>query len=255
MSKTFTNLSSGTIGSNIVYLPAAESTNTEATMALARKEQEGSVYIADFQSKGRGQRGNFWESEEGANLTFSILTYPTVVDIANHFYISKVVANGMIEALANLGIEAKIKWPNDIYVGNQKLAGILIENGLMGSTLSHSIWGIGLNVNQQRFTSDAPNPVSLATLLGHTLDRNDVLQQVLGAIDRWYSLLRNDNLDEIDRFYFQSLYRSEGQYWFEADGQRFLASIKRIERTGELVLEDEKGTLRSFAFKEVSFII
>lgn len=255
MSKTFTSRQDGVVGSNVVYKPVAESTNMEATEALSRKEAEGAVYIVDYQTKGRGQRGNYWESEERKNLTFSILTYPTFLEISDHFYLSKVVANGMVQALAQFDIEAKIKWPNDIYVGDFKVAGILIENGLMGCKLSHSIWGIGLNVNQHAFNSDAPNPASMSLIAGGEFDRDEVLQAVLSAIDGWYAKLRSGLLADIDAYYFGALYRSQGKFWFEADGERFRASIKGIQRTGELVLEDEKGTLRSFAFKEVSFII
>ena len=254
MSKTFTSRNDGVIGANVAYKPVAESTNTEATMGLAQKDGEGTVYIVDFQTKGRGQRGNYWESEERKNLTLSILTYPAFLDIANHFYLSKVVANGMVQALSEFGIAAKIKWPNDIYIGDFKVAGILIENGLMGSKLSHSIWGIGLNVNQHIFNSNAPNPISMSLVVGGELNRDEVLQAVLGAIDGWYAKLRNGLLADIDAYYFGALYRSQGKFWFEADGERFMASIKGIQPTGELVLEDEKGALRSFAFKEVSFI-
>jgi len=255
MSKTFTNCNDGVIGSDVVYKPVAESTNTEATLALARKEREGAVYIVDYQTKGRGQRGNYWESEEMKNLTFSILTYPHFLPISDHFYLSKVVANGMVQALEQFDIQAKIKWPNDIYVGDFKVAGILIENGLMGSKLSHSIWGIGLNVNQHTFTSDAPNPASMSLIAGGEFDRDEVLQAVLKAIDGWYAKLRQGEKAEVDAYYFAALYRSQGKFWFEADGERFRASIKGIQHSGELVLEDEKGALRAFAFKEVSFII
>jgi len=255
MNQIFTNRNIGVVGSEVVYKPVADSTNMEATAALAQKEAEGAVYIVDYQTKGRGQRGNFWESEAGKNLTFSILTYPTFLEIFDHFYLSKVVANGVIQGLAEFGVQAKIKWPNDIYVGNLKVAGILIENGLMGINHSHSIWGIGLNVNQLVFESDAPNPTSLALLVGRELDRNEVLQAILGAVDFWYAALRSGKMAAIDAFYFEALYRSNGQYWFEAEGERFMASIKGIEHTGELVLENEKGELKSFAFKEVSFII
>jgi BirA family transcriptional regulator, biotin operon repressor / biotin---[acetyl-CoA-carboxylase] ligase len=255
MSKTFTNCIEGVIGSSVVFRPVAESTNVEATLALARKEPEGATFIVDYQTKGRGQRGNFWESEEGKNITFSILTYPTFVEVYDHFYLSKVVANGMVQALGQYGIEARIKWPNDIYVGDLKVAGILIENGLMGNNLSHSIWGIGLNVNQRVFASDAPNPVSMVQVLSGELDRNEVLHAVLGAIDGWYAKLRAGALADIDAYYFGALYRRKGVYEFVADGERFRASIRGIEHTGELVLEDEHGVLRSFAFKEVSFIL
>lgn len=244
-----------TIGSKVCYAPEAESTNTEATKGLAEKALEGSTYIVDYQTKGRGQRGNFWESEQGKNLTFSILVYPNFLPILDHFYLSKVVANGMVEVLDSVGIKAKVKWPNDIYVGDKKIAGILIENGLMGANLSHSIWGVGLNVNQTEFKSNAPNPTSVMLLLGTFHDRNNLLHAVLYAIDGWYAKLKAGCLNEIDSYYWTSLYRNDGWYWYESEGERFKARIRTIEHTGELTLENEKGELKSFAFKEVSFII
>lgn len=255
MGSNFTNVGNSVIGRKVVYEAVTESTNSLATNALSDKADEGVTFITDFQSKGRGQRGNFWESEVGKNLTFSVLTYPSFLEIYDHFYLSKVVANGVAQALHRLDVNAKIKWPNDIYVGDLKIAGILIENGLMGMHLSHSIWGIGLNVNQQQFTSDAPNPTSLAILQGRLHDRNVVLHTVLSEINRWYDKLKLGQMAEIDDFYFSALYRKEGLFEFEADGVRFFASIDSIERGGELVLKTDGGEYRSFAFKEVSFII
>lgn len=255
MASYFTNMDNSVIGCEVVYNPITESTNSLATNALAGKVAEGITFVADYQSKGRGQRGNFWESEVGKNLTFSVLAYPSFLEIYDHFYLSKVVANGVAEALLGLNVEARIKWPNDIYVGDLKIAGILIENGLMGISHSHSIWGVGLNVNQRIFRSDAPNPTSLVNLLGDELDRNEVLHAVLRCMNGWYERLKKGLKSEIDEFYFATLFRKDGFYKFEADGIRFKAKISSIEHTGELVLETEKGELRSFAFKEVSFII
>jgi BirA family biotin operon repressor/biotin-[acetyl-CoA-carboxylase] ligase len=255
MASYFTNMDNSVIGCEVVYNPITESTNSLATNALAGKAAEGITFVADYQSKGRGQRGNFWESEAGKNLTFSVLAYPSFLEIYDHFYLSKVVANGVAEALLSLNVEARIKWPNDIYVGDLKIAGILIENGLMGISHSHSIWGVGLNVNQRIFRSDAPNPTSLVNLLGEELDRNEVLHAVLRCMNGWYERLKKGLKSEIDEFYFATLFRKDGFYKFEADGIPFKAKISSIEHTGELVLETEEGELRSFAFKEVSFII
>lgn len=255
MDTVFTSIQNALVGSKVYYHPVTESTNSLASIALKESKPEGAVFIADFQERGRGQRGNFWESEAGANATFSILVYPSFLPIFDHFYLSKVVANGMIMALERLGVKATIKWPNDIYVGDKKIAGILIENGIMGTNLSHSIWGIGLNINQTIFKGNAPNPTSLLLERGSAFDRNQVLHEVLKCLDHWYLLLRNQDLEAIDQYYFGSLYRSSGLFPFMADGELFMAAIDSIEHTGELVLKTEKGERRTFAFKEVSFVI
>lgn len=255
MATIFTYLDNCLIGSKIEFNEITESTNSLAAKALQEKEREGAVFIADYQKKGRGQRGNFWESEAGKNLTFSVLTYPTDVQIMDHFYLSMVVSNGVVEAVAKFGVDAKVKWPNDIYYKDLKIAGILIENGLMGTSISHSIWGIGLNVNQKIFTSDAPNPSSLKNITGNDIDRNELLHEILRCINGWYAKLKGGQQSSVDEFYFASLYRKDGYHPYSADGEVFMARIHSIEHTGELVLETDKGELRSFAFKEVTFVL
>lgn len=255
MNKYFSNLDNTLIGNSVRYYAAASSTNDLAAAAIAAKEHEGIVFVSDTQTKGRGQRGNSWESEAGRNLTFSVLVYPLFLEVMDHFYLSKIVAVAMVEALSSFGIEAAIKWPNDIYVGDKKIAGILIENGLTGTAYSHSIWGIGLNVNQVRFASDAPNPVSMKQVERIEFDRDEVLHTVLRSLDKWYLKLKLDELNAIDDAYSASLYRKSGLYLYRDGNGLFNASIHSIAHTGELVLEDEEGKLRSYAFKEVAFVI
>lgn len=255
MNNLFTPIENGVIGKQIVYKSATESTNTLANQTIGSIDSEGIVFIADYQAKGRGQRGNSWESEPEKNLTISVLVYPNFLEIFDNYYLSKVVANSIVGALAAFEIRANIKWPNDIYVNNEKIAGVLIENGLLGSTISHSIWGIGINVNQYHFMSDAPNPTSMRIQKGFDLDRNMVLHSLLYELNKWYELLKNSRFEEIDQFYFEALYRKEGMHVFEANNVRFRASIESVQHSGELVLREENGSCRIYAFKEVSFII
>lgn len=143
------------------WLKEIDSTNSEAHR-YRHEASDFTVWAAEFQTAGRGQRGNSWESAVGENLTFSILLKPHKFLSTRQFELSEVVALGVVNYLASKGIDAKIKWPNDIYVGDKKICGILIENVLSGDTLSVCIAGIGLNLNQRVFRSDAPNPTSVA---------------------------------------------------------------------------------------------
>jgi BirA family biotin operon repressor/biotin-[acetyl-CoA-carboxylase] ligase len=151
----------------IIYLNEVESTNNYANqLILSDAAEEGTVVLAQYQTHGKGQHGNVWESETGKNLLMSIIWYPGFLPASQQFMISKIVSIAITDCVNDIIDDCKIKWPNDIYIGNQKLAGILIENSVKGSHLSSSVVGIGLNVNQQVFISAAPNPVSLFQITG-----------------------------------------------------------------------------------------
>ena len=151
------------------------STNDQATQP---SYHEGDVIWAERQSAGRGQRGHSWESEEDKNLTFSVLLEPTFLAPQDQFMLLRVIALSMVDTLLQFGIEARIKWTNDIYVGDKKIVGILMEHKLQGSILSRAIAGIGINVNQREFSPKLPNPTSMALLKGKVFDR----EQVLGSL-------------------------------------------------------------------------
>ena len=161
---------------HIIRLDNVDSTNTYLS-GIASNSPHGTCVLADRQSAGRGQRGNTWESEPGKNLTFSVLLRPDGLHASQQFRISQAVSLAITDTLDGFlpeGIEAKVKWPNDIYVGNRKICGILIENTLCGAAIQHSIIGIGLNINQRDFLSDAPNPVSLYQLTRKDTCINDI---------------------------------------------------------------------------------
>jgi len=171
------------IGNTIVRLQETESTNNYANTQIRENVVlEGTVFLAYEQTAGRGQLSNFWESEAGKNLTFSLVLYPDFLEIRRQFMLSKVVTLGIYTALHKYVDQLKIKWPNDIYAGNRKLGGILIENSIMYGLLKSSVVGIGLNVNQSVFHSTAPNPVSLQILTNQHYDTDCILTEVLTAI-------------------------------------------------------------------------
>ncbi|MBQ2008712.1 MAG: biotin--[Alistipes sp.] len=229
------------------------STNDEAT---ATQYVEGDIILAQCQTAGRGQRGHTWESREGENLTLSLLLEPQFLPPSEQFLISECVALGVCDALLHYGIEAQIKWTNDIYIGDRKLAGILIEHKLQGSALARTVAGIGLNVNQKAFSDDLPNPISMAQATGREFDREEVLQTVATSLMARYEQLREGGAKELQADYHQRLYRLGQEHCYALpDGSRFRGIIRGVEPTGALRIENERGELLSFLFKEVEFVI
>ena len=237
---------------------------TSSTNDDARDEKycEGDVVWADFQTAGRGQRGHEWHSRKGENLTFSVVLEPTFVPIAEQFAVSEVVALSLVDMLAEYGIEARIKWTNDIYVGDRKLVGILIEHSLATSTLRRTIVGIGINVNQTEFDASLPNPVSMAQLLDTELNVEDVLQRFLAHLQRNYEVLREMQnakcrmQNVLHERYNALLYRlNEYHTYALPSGERFEAKILGTASNGALRLEDKQGKIKDYLFKEVEFVI
>ena len=237
----------------IYHLDITASTNDDAR---DEKYHEGDVVWADFQTAGRGQRGHVWHSQRGENLTFSVVLEPLFVAIAEQFSVSEVVALSLVDMLAEYGIGAKIKWTNDIYVGDKKLVGILIEHSLAATTLRRTIVGVGINVNQREFDSSIPNPVSMAQLLDKQLDTEDVLKCFLAHMQRNYELLRQGEKEALHERYNTLLYR-KGEYHTYAlpSGERFSAKIVGTAPSGALRLENEQGETKDYLFKEVEFVI
>jgi len=234
-----------------------DSTNTELKKLVSQhKLAEHSVVITAEQTAGRGQTGNCWESEKNANLTFSLLLRPTFLAPHLQFYISKIVSLGLINTIHHLtGKQAHIKWPNDIYIGDKKAAGILIENSISGATLDYCVIGIGLNVNQEFFKSDAPNPVSLKNITGEKYNLEQVLEQVLENIEHYYHQLETNRLELINTAYFNSLYRKDGFHTYKDAHGLFKARIEKINEQGLMTLIDTDDQAREYAFKEVSFVV
>ena len=215
---------------------------------------EGDIILAERQEAGRGQRGHRWESGVGENLTFTIVFEPEFLPPQHQFLISECVALAMCDAMAEFGIEARIKWTNDIYVGERKLAGILIEHKLQGATFSRTIVGIGLNVNQKEFSCDLPNPISMTQVAGREFDRKEVLTSLASALMSRYEQLRAGEWEMLQREYHLRLYRRGEWHWYALpDGERFRGRILGVESTGALRIEMESGEEQVFLFKEVEF--
>ncbi len=241
---------------SIIHLSETLSTNSYLQELDGTAPQpEGTIVYTDTQLSGRGQRGNTWESEPGKNLTFSLLLRPTHIPAGQQFLLSQVISLAMLDVLNQYATGFSIKWPNDIYWKDKKIAGILIENVLSGMTFARAIVGIGLNINQTRFVSDAPNPVSLFQITGRKYSIEEVLGAFTQAFERRYHSTFEPLYKPIQEAYFRSLYRNQGYHPYCSQGELFQAQIVGIEPDGHLHLLTESGESRRYAFKEVSFLL
>lgn len=245
------------------WLEEIDSTNSEANRHR-HESSDFTVWAARFQTAGRGQRGNSWESSRGENLTFSILLKPLNFLSNRQFELSQVVALGVVHYLHTKGLEAKIKWPNDIYIGDRKVCGILIENVLSGDTLSVSVAGVGVNLNQKVFRSDAPNPTSVALEIERIggspewMEDAQELTLLLGQIAILYEhLLYHNGKEEIERLYLSSLYRKDELHLYEdlTTSEVFEGYIRGVEPNACLRIERADGGFKYFAFKELKYIL
>lgn len=240
----------------ILRLAETDSTNSYAAREASRLPDQVLV-ITDSQTAGRGQRGNSWESEPGCNLTFSLFFRPADFPAREQFALSEAVALAVKAALAPLGVEARVKWPNDIYVGDRKIAGLLLEHKLIGSRIAHTIAGIGLNVNQRRFLSPAPNPVSVWQLTGRETDLSALLDSIAACLESCLALaFCEKSRPRLHAAYMAALWRGEGSYSYRdvATGEVFTAEIEGVEPMGHLLLRSGQS-LRRYAFKEVEFLL
>ncbi|MCF0198054.1 MAG: biotin--[acetyl-CoA-carboxylase] ligase [Bacteroidaceae bacterium] len=210
---------------------------------------------AEFQTAGRGAGSNAWESAEGENLLFSLLTHPTMVMATDMFMLSEALALSVSDALNDHHPGTSIKWPNDIYYGDCKVAGMLIENELSGRQVDQCVMGVGLNVNQTIFRSDAPNPTSLALLTGQATERRFVLESVVQHFTHYYKMVEQGQYTDLHAAYLQRLYRKGKEHRYRDAGGEFSATLTTVEPTGHLLLTLSDGTQRRYAFKEVEFIV
>lgn len=244
------------IGEKLVKLPEVDSTNNYARgLAVFKSAEEGTAVLAYSQLSGRGQGESSWESEPGKNLTVSYILYPDFLNPGFQFYISMIASLSAIEFFGNYTPDVKIKWPNDIYTGNKKIGGILIENSFLGNEFEFTIIGFGLNINQEVFLSGAPNPVSLLQLTGKIRNIETCFRKLSVSLDYWYLQLKKGKLDLIDLEYSKNLFRSGIWADYLAGGRLFKGKIVEVDETGNLIIQDENGFFHAYKFKEVEYIL
>jgi BirA family biotin operon repressor/biotin-[acetyl-CoA-carboxylase] ligase len=240
----------------MICLRESESTNRYLEqLAGAGEMADETLVAADFQTAGRGQTGNSWESEAVKNLTFSLLLYPKNLRANQSFRIVELASLSVARLLNAYIRDVTVKWPNDIYWQDRKICGILIENVLSGHLIVRSIIGIGMNINQETFLSDAPVPVSLKQITGCTYGRMQLLEAFRTGFHRLRQQFESEvHVDEIHREYLSLLYRREGYFAYRDRHGCFEARIHHIEPSGHLILARRDGTFSRYAFKEVACV-
>lgn len=241
------------VGQSLVFMPECHSTNDEASRLIqGGNVMEGTTVVTHHQTAGRGQRGNTWISEKGKNLTFSIVLKPAVLPVKDQFYLNMAVALGVYDYLHEiLKDRVKIKWPNDILINSKKVCGILIENQVSGQQIQHSIVGVGLNVNQKKFSLE--NATSLCVLSGKEFQLEGVLEGVLEKIESRYLLIREQLLDSISITFTEVMYWLGEQHVFSTQGLEFTGMVIGVDEIGQLKIQTSEG-LRTFGVKEVEFL-
>jgi BirA family biotin operon repressor/biotin-[acetyl-CoA-carboxylase] ligase len=244
------------VGQNLITIKQVDSTNNYLKDLLSNSKpvSEGTVIMAESQYAGRGQQQNRWHSEDGKNLTFSILLKPIFLAVTQQFDLTRAVSLGIINALEpHLGAQLKIKWPNDIYFENGKLGGILIENIVQGNQIKSSVIGIGLNINQENFPLDVPNAVSLKQILHRDYDLKLLLSEICKNIEAAYLNLKAGRLEFVRNAYLERLYWLNEHKMFKARGRIFEGLIKEVKDNGLLVVFD--GDVASeYNQKEIEFL-
>jgi BirA family transcriptional regulator, biotin operon repressor / biotin---[acetyl-CoA-carboxylase] ligase len=239
-----------------IVLNDIDSTNNYANHLIrAGQAIHGTAVLAHYQQQGRGQQGNHWESAPGLNMLASFVFMPLFLPPEKQFYLSKIASLALSEWLSQHVDHVKVKWPNDIYVGDRKIAGMLIETSVMGNNLQSVVAGIGLNLNQLNFSPILPNPVSLKQLTGTDYNVEKVALQLWDLLMEWYLKLNQGMTVLIDEAYVNNLYRMNVWAEYIKDGHIIEARIEGVNEWGQLILEKRSGERIVCAFKEIAFVI
>jgi len=247
------------IGAHRINLDLVDSTNQYLMALLPTQPIEGTIVMANHQYAGKGQRNANWESNAGENLTFSLLLKPHFLPISKLFYLNKIISLSIVETLLSIleytFAELNIKWPNDVLINKRKVAGILIENQLLGDKLDACVIGIGLNINQRIFSSKIlETACSVIQFTKHQLHLEPILQSLLSNIEKNYELLEQNRWAIIDHYYLDCLFRFQEWADFQRDNEIFKGMIIGVTKDGRLaVLRGQK--VEYYDFKEISFVI
>lgn len=242
------------IGKVLLHHKELESTNQEAQTLLARGAvAEGTTVITDYQTAGRGQMGNKWTSAPGENIAMSIILHPKFLQVKQQFLLSQIIALAVRDCIADLIHQTTfVKWPNDIYVGEKKVAGILIQNSLAGKQIQHSILGVGINVNTPFFSNDLPKASSLSILSSKVFDLTTIPALIFEKLEHYYLQIRRGDHDHIRELYRQHLYRIDEVHSFtRPNGERLKARVVGVNEQGLLLLLHQY--LETFNIKEIKF--
>lgn len=239
-----------------IHLAETDSTNSYArreAQCLSKSHPDSEIFVitADKQTSGRGQRGTVWLSTEGENLLMTIVVRPTALAIDSCYALSVAAASALKESMQKFGIDTVLKWPNDLYCNNCKLAGILVESDCEGTNVTQAFIGIGLNVNQTRFEKMSRRPTSMTLATGKKFCVEDVMRTIMTSFIKRYTAVTGGNIHELFKEYEKSLMGySVPMLYRDANGE-FTATVDGVQHDGRIQLRCSDGELRSYYFKEV----
>lgn len=241
-----------------IHYDTLPSTNESAVELIMKgRASEGMVIITSEQTKGKGHGSNSWESAPGKNLTLSLILEPRFLEAADQFFLTRIVSLALQETVQKHLPEhaIQIKWPNDLYCGDKKMAGVLIQNFLKGNMIEYTVVGMGLNVNQEKFLSDAPNPVSMKQCTHREFDLEELSNELLHILSFYYRELQTEKgRNMISKQYMKHLFRHRITANYQDNSGIFSGRIVDINTYGQLIIEDESGNQRVYDFKEVVFL-
>lgn len=239
----------------IIPVTGIDSTNNHLKeLNKTGKFPEGTVILADYQTKGRGRGDNTWYSGKDLNILMSVLLRPGI-HAEKFFFLTEIASLALTDLLSEIGISAKVKWPNDIYSGAKKIAGLLIENAITSGIIESTVIGIGLNVNENVFPENLPNPVSIGIITGKDHNIDHLLELLLNKLMARYTSLLSGAYPDIHKEYNSCLFRRNEPNRFSFKDQQFEASIESVREDGLLVLKTESGKFRKFTFGDLEMII
>ena len=243
---------------NIININKLDSTNSYAQRLIEQGNlHEGDVIFTLDQQNGRGQADNLWESESGSNLLISIILEPKLIPASQQFILTQLISISIVDVVKKYtqNDDIKIKWPNDIYVNNNKVAGILFQNYIKGNNIEHSIIGIGINVNQRHFYSSAPNPISIIHYTNKQISIDELLNKLLDNIGDNYEKLNLENGSlQFKSDYINNLYRYDMWAGYSDGNHTFIGKIIDVDDYGRLSIKMKSGSVKKFMFKEVEFV-
>lgn len=244
------------IGERIIRLDETDSTNLYAERLLKGEgAEEGTVIVAGFQTAGRGQGDNIWESERGRNLLVTVILKPLFLHVADQFILNKAMTLAICDLVRSTGIVPSVKWPNDIYAGDKKIAGLLISHRVSGSVLEHTIVGIGVNLNQMNFSDGPANPVSIKMLIGKEYPPEEALNDMISMIGNRYDQLHEGMVGRIGKEYLECLRGFQKWLAYQAaDGSTFEGKVIGLDEFGRLIVELRDGKIELFSYGEISLL-
>ncbi len=247
------------LGNKIIRLDSCTSTNEFAISLIEKgKDENGMVVTANFQTAGQGQENNAWISNPGENILMSLIYYPDFISPQNQFLLSKSISLGILDFISmhleKAVISYNVKWPNDIYAGNNKIAGILIKNIIQGDILKKSVIGIGININQEEFPDQISNPTSLKLLTGRSFDLEETFQSLIHSLNLRIHQLISGSFDNIHSDYLVSLYWFNQYKPFIYKGKEIIARIAGVDEYGRLIAIKENDERIQCDIKEIIFL-